>query len=127
MKKEIIIVVVILFVIIILNIITQKYTNTHMGELKTKLTEVKTEISNQDKEKSTQKIEEAFNYWNEVKETFVIYLEHAELEKVEMYMEEAKTNIQTGEWNVAVSAIDTSTYMLNQIKERYQFSLKNIF
>ena len=61
--------------------------------------------------------EEAIKYFESLKH----------LEKVEMYMEEAKTNIETEEWNVAISSIDTSAYMLNQIKERYEFSLKNIF
>lgn len=127
MKKETTIVVVILLAIIILNIITQKYTNNHMSELTNKLELVKTEVSKQNKDNAIKKTEEAFEYWNKIKEKFVIYLEHAELEKVEMYMEEVRSNIEVEEWNSAVASIDTSVFMLEQMKERYEFSIKNIF
>ena len=129
MRKEAIIVVVILLAIIILNIITQKYTNTHMTELTNKLTDIKTEISNEDKdeEKIIQKMEDAFSYWDDVKEKFVIYLEHTELEKVEMYMKEAKSNIETKEWSMVVVSLDTAVFILDHMQEKYEFSLKNIF
>lgn len=73
------------------------------------------------------KIEEITENWNKKKEFFVIYLEHTELEKVEMYMINAKSNIETREYEMAVESIDTCKFIISHIKEKYEFSLENIF
>ena len=70
------------------------------------------------------KIEEE---WDNVKEKFVIYLEHNELEKVEMYIIETKSHIETNEISMAIQSVDTCTFVIDHIKEKYEFSLKNIF
>ncbi len=73
------------------------------------------------------RIEEIIENWNKKKEAFVIYLEHTELEKVEMYMIEIKSNIETKEYEMAVQAIDTCKFIIGHIKEKYEFSIENIF
>lgn len=72
-------------------------------------------------------MQDTINTWNERKETLTIYLEHTELEKAEMYILEAKSNIETEEYRIAIQALDTSVFIIDHIKDKYEFSLKNIF
>ena len=127
MKKEVIIVIIILVLIIILNIITQKYTNVKMTELTDMLSKVKESLSLENIEEAKEKMVKVQEEWDNIKEKFVIYLEHNELEKVEMYIIETKSHIETDEISMAIQSVDTCTFVIDHIKEKYEFSLKNIF
>lgn len=127
MKKEVIIVIIILVLIIILNIITQKYTNVKMTELTDMLSKLKESLSLENIEEAKEKMVKIEEKWDNVKEKFVIYLEHNELEKVEMYIIETKSHIETNEISMAIQSVDTCTFVIDHIKEKYEFSLKNIF
>ncbi len=127
MKKEVIIVIVILVLIVILNIITQKYTNVKMTELTDMLSKVKESLSLENIEEAKEKMVKVQEEWDNIKEKFVIYLEHNELEKVEMYIIETKSHIETDEISMAIQSVDTCTFVIDHIKEKYEFSLKNIF
>lgn len=127
MKKEVIIVIVILVLIVILNIITQKYTNVKMTELTDMLSKVKELLVAESVEEAKKEMEKVQEEWDNIKEKFVIYLEHNELEKVEMYIIETKSHIETDEISMAIQSVDTCTFVIDHIKEKYQFSLKNIF
>lgn len=127
MKKEVIIVIVILVLIVILNIVTQKYTNVKMTELTDMLSEVKELLVAESLEEAKNEMEKVQEEWDRVKEKFVIYLEHNELEKVEMYIVETKSHIETDEISMAIQSVDTCTFVIDHIKEKYEFSLKNIF
>lgn len=127
MKKEVIIVIVILILIIILNVITQKYTNVKMTEMTDMLSKVKELLIAESIEEAKNEMEKVQEEWDNIKEKFVIYLEHNELEKVEMYIIETKSHIETDEISMAIQSVDTCTFVIDHIKEKYEFSLKNIF
>ena len=57
----------------------------------------------------------------------VIYLEHTELEKAEMYLLETKSHIETKDYEMAVVSLDTCKFIIEHIMDKYDFSLKNIF
>lgn len=57
----------------------------------------------------------------------VIYLEHTELEKAEMYILEAESYIETKEYAMAIQALDTCKFIIDHIIDKYEFSWKNIF
>ncbi|MCI8620429.1 MAG: DUF4363 family protein [Clostridia bacterium] len=57
----------------------------------------------------------------------VIYLEHTELEKAEMYLLETKSHIETKDYEMAVVSLDTCKFIIDHIIDKYEFSLKNIF
>ncbi len=127
MKKEGIIVGIIFGVIIVLNIITQKYTNVAMTDTLAELDEVREATRIQNKEMAEEKMTDTMDKWNNVKEKFVIYIEHDELEKVELQLNETKSNIETEEYAMAVESIDACKFIIKHIKEKYEFSLENIF
>lgn len=56
-----------------------------------------------------------------------MYIEHLDLEKAENYIVEAKSYIETKERENAVRAVDSLEFALGNIKDKYKFTLKNIF
>lgn len=127
MKKEIMIAIVIVFMIIVLNIITQKYTDTHLGEITNQLTNIRNDLIQENYQKGEEEIKFAKETWDKAKETLVIYIEHEELEKVEMYLLEANSHMETKEYAMAIQSLDTANFIIHHIQEKYQFSLENIF
>ena len=113
MKKEIIISIVIVLIIVILDIITQNCTNKSMSQVSEKLMDVRADLINGNEDKT--------------KEKLVIYIEHGELEKVEQHMLETESYIEVEEYDVAVQTLDTCNFIIEHIKDKYEFSLKNIF
>lgn len=126
MKKEIIILVIILIIVIVMDIITQSYTDTTMSDISNELNEVRNDLVNKE-EKANNEIKSILDKWNEYKEKLVIYIEHTELEKVEMYIIEANSHIETGEYSMAIQTIDTCKFIIDHIEDKYKFCLKNIF
>ena len=57
----------------------------------------------------------------------VLYIEHIEIEKVEMYLTETKSLIEAEEYGIALEALDVCNFSIDNIKDKYDFSLKNIF
>lgn len=127
MKKEIIISIVIVLIIVVLDITTQNYTNKSMSEVSEKLMDIRSDLINESYDKTKEKIIATKENWDKIKEKLVIYIEHAELEKVEQYMLETESYIEVEEYDVAVQALDTCNFIIEHIKDKYEFSLKNIF
>lgn len=88
---------------------------------------MKTDLVEKREEKAKEAMQEVVGTWNDKKETLVIYLEHTELEKAEMYILEAKSHIETEEYTMAIQSIDTANFIIDHIKDKYEFSIKNIF
>ena len=127
MKKEIIISIVIVILIVLFDIITQKYTNFAMNDIAEILANLRDDLVNNREQEASQKIETAQERWEDVKEKMVIYIEHDELEKVEMCIIESKSYMQTKEYTMAIEAIDKCNFIMNHIKDKYELSLENIF
>lgn len=127
MKKEIIISVLILLIVVTLNTVTQGYTKNATDEISEDLNKIRKELIEEETKDSKINIEEVTKKWEDREEKMVLYTEHGDLEKVGMYILEAKSHIETEEYNMAVESIDTCMFVIDHIKEKYKFSLKNIF
>ena len=91
------------------------------------LSDTRKELIEENEEEAKRGIEKALEKWHEANETLVIYIEHADIEKTEMYITEAKSYIETKEYTMAVQSVDTSIFLLEHFKDKYKFTLKNIF
>lgn len=127
MKKELIISVVVIALVVILNIITTKHTNTVMDEIAEELSIIREELLSKNDDNVREKIEFLAREWKNKSENLAYYIEHDELEKVELYIVEAKSNIETEEYNMAVQSIDSCKFIISHIKDKYEFKLVNIF
>ncbi len=127
MKKEILVVAIVVIGIIILNIITSKKTNSVMDEVTAHLALVREGIEVLSEEQMQENMEKIKETWDKEKNTLSLYVEHDELEKVEMYMTNVNTNIEIKEYNRAIEALDTCTFIIEHIKDKYKLEITNIF
>ena len=127
MKKELIISFIIVVAIVIFDIITQNYTDSAMREVGQILESVRNGLVEENSNIAKENIEIAKSKWDEVKEKLVIYIEHNELEKVEMYLIEVNSYIEKEDYNMALDSLDICNFIMEHIKDKYQFSLENIF
>ena len=127
MKKEIIICVIVIIFVLILNTMTESHTDFVLEEIEEKLTEIRNDLLDENYGDLDKKYDDTFEIWKEESEILAIYIEHDELEKIAMYLTETNSHIETEEYNMAVQSIDTCNFIMEHIKEKYKFSLKNIF
>ena len=127
MRREIIIVSIVVIGIVILNIITSKNTNCVMDEVTAYLSLIREGIEVEAEEQMKENMEKVKETWNKEKNTLSLYVEHDELEKVEMYMTNVNTNIEIKEYNRAIEALDTCTFIIEHIKDKYKLEITNIF
>ncbi len=124
MYKEIVICIIIIFLIVLGNIVTQKYTENSIKELGDSLNKIK-EAS--DSSLAKEEINNSQKIWNERYKTLAYYIEHDELEKVTEAIIKSKSNIDTGDEGQAIENIDNCIFLLDHIKEKEKFNLRNIF
>lgn len=129
MKKELIICVIIVVAIVIMDIITQKYTinsvetiSNNLNELKNEIKDEKNEISNVEKN-----MDNLFSKWEKIHDKLAYYIEHDELEKVDVYLVGLKSYIQNNEETEAIEELDKCTFILKHIKDKQAFNVQNIF
>lgn len=145
MRKEIIICLFIITLIIIVNTITQNYTKVCVNKMNEKIDAINQIVYNQvnlqqasdEKEKgegsktNKKMVQDEINNlestWNEFQEKLAYYIEHDELEKVTEAIIKSKSNIDTGDEGQAIENIDNCIFLLDHIKEKEKFNLRNIF
>lgn len=129
MYKEVMISIVIAIVIFGLNFITQTYTESAVTQISEKLNSTKEELTKQtpDYELASKKAEDTLNKWEQLDDTIALYIEHAEIEKVKTAIISMKSFIEMEDDSQAVDSIDRCSYILENIKQREEFSIDNIF
>lgn len=131
MIKELIICVIIVILIFVGNGITQNFTNDSVQEASKILEELRGEIIKNEEEVNfsyaKEKIDEIHEKWKIRYEKLTFYIEHDELEKVETEFTGLKAYIDKKEYTEALAELDKSIYILEHIKQKGSFNLKNIF
>ena len=129
MKKEIIITIATIVVIIVGDIITQNYTKKCIGETNEKLLELKKEILNKEIENGElrNKSEEVYNKWREDSKGLAYYIEHDELEKVDVQIQIITANLEAETPENSIPEIEQAVYLLHHIEEKRALKLKNKF
>ena len=54
------------------------------------------------------------------------YIEHNEIEKLETELTSLKSYVEVKEYDEAINEIDRALFLLNHIKDKYEFNLKTI-
>ncbi len=128
MKKELVIVIIVIIAIIVASIKTQSYTVQCVDNISNELNQVKEELINSQETKNTKnKTDEIANTWEKMYENLAYYLEHDELEKVNEAITAMRSNIQAEEMSGSIEQLDRCIFILEHIKEKEAFNLKNIF
>ncbi len=129
MLKEMAVCIVILISIFTFDFKTQEYTEKTIEDTTSKLETLREELTKEDKdnEKLLKDMEKIYNEWLGYHEKLAYFIEHDELEKAETDMVALKGSVNVKEYEMAVSELDKSVYVLQHIEDKYKFELVNIF
>lgn len=129
MKKELIICIIVIGVVVIGNMLTQNYTKQSSKNINIQLSELKGEISKQEKddERIKEKIDKIQTSWDDMQETLAFYIEHDELEKVETQLFLLKGQIEAKAYIDTFAEIEKCTFILEHIEDKTALDIKNIF
>ena len=129
MKRELIIVSIIIVCIIIASIIAQNNTKKEIADIDNKLENFKTEIMENKKGyiELNEEIDEIYDNWVEKDKILSLYLEHNELEKINLSLKTIKGFIEVDITNESVQEIEKCIATLEHIEEKQAFNIKNIF
>jgi hypothetical protein len=126
--KELVIGIIIIIVIASLDAVTQKYTRNSTDEIIGKLHTLKEQIeSSASKEDKKNTIDEAYSKWEEFHDISAIFIEHNELEKVEIDMVACRNFIEQDIFDMASNELEKVIFGLEHIEDKYAFSLINVF
>jgi hypothetical protein len=128
MKKEVIIVIIILIIILISNYKTQAYTQECVNTISSRLTEIRENLVDENEtNQAHERIKEISKQWEGMYGKLAYYIEHDELEKVNEAMTALKSNMDVEEYQNGVEQLDRCIFILDHIKEKEKFNLRNIF
>ena len=129
MTKEILISGIILVLIFVGEFITENYTKETIDKISQDLMEMRSQIVNDKKinvDNDKKKIDDINSYIESRHDKLSYYIEHNELNKVRTELVILESDIDVEDYQDAVVRIDNSISILNLIKEKSKFNLKNI-
>lgn len=128
MKREAIITISIVLLILSAEWLTQKYTHKSFAEVEENLIQLKEEIlqTNANNSQLIEKTEQISELWESKQENLSYYLEHNELEKVNTQIILIKGYLESDSPQDAIPDLEEGLYIIEHIKEKEAFKLKNI-
>lgn len=123
LKEYVIIFLIIIFVIAI-EIVTDKMTNKSINDINNSIKQVEHAL---DTEEITSKIDNLCASWKKVCNKLSFYMEHDELEKVGVLVDNVKSDIKNDNTENVSQELDEIKFLLEHVKEKQKLQLKNIF
>ncbi len=129
MKKELIIVLIIIVCIIIGSIVAQNNTKKEIADIDNELESLKTEIVENNKSylELNEELDKIYENWEEKDKILSLYIEHNELEKINLSLKTIKGFLEVDITNESVQEIEKCIATLEHIEEKQAFNIKNIF
>ena len=129
MKKELIIVLIIIVCIIIGSIVAQNNTKRKIADIDNKLEILKTEIVENNKSyvELDEESDKIYENWEEKDKILSLYIEHNELEKINLSLKTIKGFLEVDIADESVQEIEKCIATLDHIEEKQAFNIKNIF
>jgi len=134
MKKEEIITAFIVLAIIIAELLSQKFTRNVAKEMEDKMENINNEIlaivdeKNKGKEQEiSQRTKELYDEWEKKTDTLAFYIDHSELEKINVQLNKVIGYLEIGMPDEATVEMKEGIFKMEHIKLKQQLCLKNIF
>ena len=127
MYKEFIIIIVVVVLIVGLDIITNNYTKDTVENISKELNILRKYILEENKEKAQNQMNVVKQKWEEKYKILAFYIEHDELEKVEIEITGLAADLSVEEFKHCISELDTTIFILEHIQEKEEFHLRSIF
>ena len=129
MKRELIIVSIIVICIIVISFVSQNNTKKQIADIDNQLENFKAEIINNKKgyKELTDDINVIYEEWKEKDKILSLYLEHNELEKINLSLKTIRGFLEVNIVNESIQEIEKCIATLDHIEEKQAFNIKNIF
>ena len=127
MYKEIVICIVVVISIVSLNWYIQDYTKNSVTTISDGLYILKDDLKEGNEDIISEKMKSLHEKWDENYKSLAIFIEHDELEKVETELTSLNAHIEVEEYEEGVPELEKSIFILNHIKDKFRFDVKNIF
>lgn len=127
MYKEIIISIIMVALILIGDFLTQNYTKKTVNNLCDIAEELKQSLENMEEDISKKYLDEFEEKIDRTHDKLAYYIEHDELEKVETNFTECRSLANSGNYDLAISQLEKTVFVLEHIADKYSFNLENIF
>lgn len=129
MYREIIISVLIIVSIFTFDKMTQRYTDKAINNAIQDLNLIKQNIKEEiiDNKEVVKKCNEKYQKWLRYHKYLAFYIEHNELEKVEINYVAGKSLIEMEKYEEAISEIEKTIFVMQHINDKYSVNLENIF
>lgn len=131
MTKDNLIIILILIIIVTAGICTKKYLDNTTYELTSELEKLKSDIiatdeNNGNRDKIKEKMQTIDEEWNKKSEIWSILVLHSELDLIETSLTKMKSELENGSLYISIEALDNSIFLINHIKDKEKFCIKNI-
>jgi len=123
LKEYVILFLIILFVVSI-EIITDNITHKSISDVKDRISDIEKSLQT---DEAKEKIGELCDSWKSEEDKLAFYIEHNELEKVGILVDNVKSNIENDNMEDVTQEIDEIKFLLEHIKQKQKLELKNIF
>lgn len=128
--KRILVVISIIFVLVIsMNIVLKKHIGKVCNEMYSRIDEIKQELMKEetDFEKVRSNSQKMEDYWMSQYDVLAYYIEHSELDKVNIQLAGLQGYVATEDNHESVANLDTCVFILQHIQDRETLKLRNIF
>ena len=127
MLKEIIISILVIVQIFTLDFFLQNYIKDSVEVMTGKLEILRENLLKKDEEAILNNMQDINNNWEDIQYKLSFFIEHNEIEKVKTNLVALEGDIQVKQYDVSISELNKSIFVLEHISDKYAFNLVNIF
>lgn len=128
MKKEYFMFFTIIIIVVTGNFFTQRNSKKVFSNMEDELSILEEMIkTNESKEKIKQQMEHINEKWKKEYEVLAYYIEHDELEKIEVQYTLIKASIDVESYEDSIIEIDKCVFLIDHVKDKEALRLVNIF
>ena len=105
----------------------QNYTKYSVEVMTGKLEILRENLLKKDEEAILNNMQDINNNWEDIQYKLSFFIEHNEIEKVKTNLVALEGDIQVKQYDVSISELNKSIFVLEHISDKYAFNLVNIF
>ena len=129
MKKEIIIIFIIVVTIVIAHVTSQIYVQNYFDSISAEISKIEEKLvdENYDNQELMDDMANIQKKWKDKYDFFACFIEHDELEKVQIQLISMEANIKVKDYEKGIDEAEKCKFILKHIEEKDSFKIVNVF
>lgn len=129
--RHLIIAIFIVIIVIIIDIICENYAKNSIEKINGNIEKIDKIFENNQEEYKVQELEKlsdnAIKEWEKREEILVCFIEHEDVEKINVNLNVLNVEIKSRDWGDAKSTTSETKHLVKYLNGKYKLSLQNIF